>query len=103
MRERRRGGYGWVLLAGLFAPFHAGCSVLSGFGLLPERQELIPDADRLRQVVGEGLPRELDAPPLGEYVVGSGDGLLVLPVNLDSPARLPSDQTVLPEDRKSVV
>jgi protein involved in polysaccharide export with SLBB domain len=97
IRERRREVGGWVLLAGLFAPFYAGCSVLSGFGLLPERQELTPDADRLRQAAGDGLPRELDAPPLGEYVVGPGDGLLVVPVNLDSPARLPSDQTVLPD------
>jgi polysaccharide export outer membrane protein len=88
----------WVLMVGLLAPSFTGCSVLSGFGLLPERQELVGDADRLRQGAVEGPPRELDATTtLDEYVVGPGDGLLVLPVNLDSPARLPSDQTVLPD------
>ena len=56
MRERRRDVGRWVLLAGLFAPFSPGCSVLSGFGVLPERQELIPDADRLRRASGTGFP-----------------------------------------------
>jgi polysaccharide biosynthesis/export protein len=97
MRERHAGVCRWVLLAGLLAPIHAGCSMLSGFGVLPERQVLVMDANQLRQAAVEGLPRELDATTLGEYIVGPGDGLLVIPVNLDSPARLPSDQTVLPD------
>ena len=41
--------------------------------------------------------RELDAVALGEYVVGSGDGLLAIPVNLESPARVPSDLMVQPD------
>ena len=44
-----------------------------------------------------GVPRELDPTTCGEYVVGPGDGLLVIAVNLDSAARVPSDQTVLPD------
>jgi protein involved in polysaccharide export with SLBB domain len=70
---------------------------LSGFGLLPERQELTLDADRLRLGPVEGPARELDPTTCSEYVVGPGDGLLVIPVNLDSPARVPSDQPVLPD------
>ena len=46
---------------------------------------------------GDGVPRELDAGALGEYVVGSGDGLLAIPVNLESPARVPSDLMVQPD------
>jgi protein involved in polysaccharide export with SLBB domain len=88
---------GWVGLAGLLALVPAGCSTLSGFGLLPERQELIRDAASLRLGAVEGPARELDGAPLGAYVVGPGDGLLVIPVNLDSPARVPSDQPVLPD------
>ena len=96
MRQRMGVG-GWALLVGLVAPVSTGCSGLSGFGLLPERQELTMEAGRLRQVVVGSLPRELDAATLDAYVLGPGDGLLVVPVNLDSPARLPSDQTVLPD------
>jgi protein involved in polysaccharide export with SLBB domain len=45
------------------------------------------------------VPRELDKTVLTAYVVEPGDGLLVQPVNLDSPARLPADQTVLPDGK----
>ena len=96
MRQRRGVG-GWALLVGLVAPVSTGCSGLSGFGLLPERQELTLEAGKLRQAAVGGLPRELDAATLDAYVLGPGDGLLVVPVNLDSPARIPSDQTVLPD------
>jgi protein involved in polysaccharide export with SLBB domain len=45
------------------------------------------------------LSRELDKSTLATYIVEPGDVLLVQPVNLDSPVRLPSDQTVLPDGR----
>jgi protein involved in polysaccharide export with SLBB domain len=41
------------------------------------------------------LPRELEKALLPPYVVEPGDGLLVQPADLDSPVRLPGDQTVL--------
>jgi protein involved in polysaccharide export with SLBB domain len=71
--------------------------MLSGFGVLPERQELVETASKLRLGPVDGVPRELDAVALGEYVVGSGDGLLAIPVNLESPARVPSDLMVQPD------
>jgi polysaccharide biosynthesis/export protein len=97
MRVRRTGVPGWVLLAGLFAWSAPGCSMLSGFGVLPERQELVETASKLRLGPVDGVPRELDAVALSEYVVGSGDGLLAIPVNLESPARVPSDLMVQPD------
>lgn len=95
MRERQVSR--WLLLVGLFTPLQTGCSMLSGLGVLPEGQELTKDASQLRQAAVEGIPRELETTTLDEYVVGPSDGLLVIPVNLDSPARVPSDQTVLPD------
>jgi polysaccharide export outer membrane protein len=96
MPRPRPGAPGWALLAGLFA--FTGCSMLSGFGVLPDGQEkLVATANKLRLGPVEGLPRELDPAPLPEYVVGAGDGLLAVPVNLDSPARVPSDLVVQPD------
>ncbi len=43
------------------------------------------------------MPRELDKRVALPFVVEPGDVLLVQPVNLDSPVRLPGDQTVLPD------
>ena len=45
------------------------------------------------------VPRELDKTVLAAYVVEPGDVLLVQPVKLDSPAHLPSDQTILPDGK----
>jgi protein involved in polysaccharide export with SLBB domain len=45
------------------------------------------------------VPRELEKTVLPAYVVEPGDVLLVQPVNLESPVRLPSDQTVLPDGK----
>jgi polysaccharide biosynthesis/export protein len=97
MRGPRTGVPGWALLAGLFAWSSTGCSMLSESGVLPERQELVATASKLRLGPVEGLPRELDPATLGEYLVGAGDGLLAIPVNLDSPARVPSDLVVQPD------
>src|SRR5262249_1097571 len=43
------------------------------------------------------LPRELDKRVAPPYIVEPGDVLLAQPANLDSPVRLPGDQTVLPD------
>ncbi len=60
---------------------------------------MIPQAKDLRSAYPEPLPmpRELDKRIASPYVVEPGDVLLVQPVNLDSPVRLPGDQTVLPD------
>src|SRR5205823_5689415 len=76
-----------------------GCSTTPGRGLslFPEGHRLIPDAKEMRQASPTNLPlpRELDKQVLAAYVVEPGDVLLVQPVDLDSPARLPADQPVL--------
>jgi polysaccharide biosynthesis/export protein len=63
----------------------------------PERYPLIKPAKLARQTAPADLPKELHKTVLGSYIVEPGDGLLVLPADLDSPVRLPSDQTVLPD------
>src|SRR5204862_7169157 len=45
------------------------------------------------------VPRELAKVALPAYVVEPGDVLLVQPADLDSPARFPADQTVLPDGK----
>jgi protein involved in polysaccharide export with SLBB domain len=83
-----------VLLAG------AGCSTgSSAFSLFPEGHRLIPAAKALRSAYPEPLPlpRELDKRAALPYAVEPGDVLLVQPASLDSPARLPGDQPVLPD------
>jgi polysaccharide export outer membrane protein len=81
----------------------AGCVALCGcsniFGLTPTGSRLIPDAKALRSSYPDPLPipRELEKRIALPYIVEPGDVLLVQPVNLDSPVRLPGDQTVLPD------
>jgi protein involved in polysaccharide export with SLBB domain len=60
---------------------------------------LIPEAKDLRAAYPNplALPRELDKRTAPPYLVEPGDVLLVQPANLDSPARLPGDQPVLPD------
>lgn len=89
-----------VRTAALFLPLlgAVGCSTAgNSLTLFPERHDLIDSAAALRQTAPVPLPRELDKRPLEAYYVEPGDGLLVLPADLDSPIRLPSDQTVLPD------
>lgn len=75
-----------------------GCaSAGNTLGLFPEHQDLIDSAKSIRQTSVAPLPRELEKRPMDAYIVEPGDGLLVLPAELDSPIRLPSDQTVLPD------
>lgn len=77
-----------------------GCSSLGsllGRGL--SGHHLIPEAKALRSAYAEplSLPRELDKRVAAPYIVEPGDVLLAQPANLDSPVRLPGDQTVLPD------
>jgi protein involved in polysaccharide export with SLBB domain len=78
-----------------------GCASSSGniFGLGTPVNRLTDDAKYLRSAYPEPLPipRELDKRVAMPYIVEPGDVLLVQPTNLDSPVRLPGDQTVLPD------
>jgi protein involved in polysaccharide export with SLBB domain len=69
------------------------------FTLFPEGHRLIDSARELRQEASKPLPlpRELDKHVLPPYIVEPGDALLVQPVDLDSPVRLPADAPVLPD------
>jgi polysaccharide export outer membrane protein len=85
-----------LLLCGAF-PLLSGCANI--FGLTPSGHRLIDQAKALRSAYPEPLPipRELDKRVALPYIVEPGDVLLVQPVNMDSPVRLPGDQTVLPD------
>jgi polysaccharide export outer membrane protein len=79
-----------------------GCSTFTsgkGFSFFPQGHKLTDAAKdlRLANVGNLLLPRELDKQPLPPYTVEPGDVLLVQPVDLDSPVRLPGDQPVLPD------
>src|SRR5262245_42432707 len=90
------------LMAGLVAVLASGCSVLNPTAFRSgDTSSLLPDAKAFRNTVPmpPPLPRELDKATLATYIVEPGDVLLVQPVNLDSPVRLPADQTVLPDGR----
>jgi protein involved in polysaccharide export with SLBB domain len=77
--------------------FSSGCSNI--FGLTPSGHRLTAEAKALRSAYPDPLPlpSELDKRVAPLFVVEPGDVLLVQPVNLDSPVRLPGDQTVLPD------
>src|SRR4029079_5291203 len=62
---------------------------------------LRPEAKEFRNSVPmpPPVPRELNKTVLPVYIVEPGDVLLVQPVDLDSPVRIPSDQTVLPDGK----
>src|SRR4051812_8387606 len=80
-----------VLLAG-----PVGCgSVGQGVSILPDRYPLGDRARMARICAPQDLPRELNKSTLDEYRVEPGDGLLILPHDLESKVRLPSDQTVI--------
>jgi polysaccharide export outer membrane protein len=73
-----------------------GCgTVAQGVSPLPDRYPLGDAARMARICVPEDLPRELQKTTLDEYRVEPGDGLLILPHDLESKIRLPADQTVL--------
>jgi polysaccharide biosynthesis/export protein len=91
---RRRTLRALVCAAALAAA--AGCgTVAQGVSPLPDRYPLGDQARAVRICLPQDLPRELNKTTLAEYRVEPGDGLLVLPSDLESKVRLPSDQTVL--------
>jgi protein involved in polysaccharide export with SLBB domain len=77
----------------------AGCSAVGVQTPLGGRSinHLLPEAKQFREEapIPAAVPRELNKSLLPTYVVEPGDVLLVLPADLDSPVRLPGDQTVL--------
>src|SRR6058998_2398854 len=85
-----------LVLGGCNALFPSALSTTSG-----DKQLLLPDARAIRNSVAQPVPvpRELTKAVLPAYIVEPGDVLLVTPTELDSPVRLPSDQTVLPDGR----
>jgi protein involved in polysaccharide export with SLBB domain len=87
-------------LAGALLP--AGCSSGPGgsrFTLFPEGHPLVESAKAVREAYSgpQPLPRELDKRVAAPYTVEPGDVLLVQPADIDSPARFPGDQPVLPD------
>jgi protein involved in polysaccharide export with SLBB domain len=81
--------------------FLSGCSLGAGnrLTLFPQGHRMLDSAREISQSHPDAppVPRELDKRPLPAYVVEPGDALLVVPADLDSPARLPGDQPVLPD------
>lgn len=72
-----------------------GCGMLgANTSNLPDRYPLGDQARAARLCPPQELPRELAKTWLEEYRLEPGDGLLVLPNDLDSKVRLPADQTI---------
>lgn len=77
-----------------------GCSTITDtLGLSTPAYPLTKDAKTLRDTVPvpAPVPRELALELLPAHVVEPGDTLLVQPVELDAPIRLPPDQPVQPD------
>jgi polysaccharide export outer membrane protein len=92
---RRKSGLRLFACAVLFAG-PVGCSTVGqGMSPLPDRYPLGDKARAARLCLPQNLPRELSKSTLDEYRVEPGDGLLVMPHDLDSKVRMPPDQTVL--------
>lgn len=81
----------------LILTMNLGCSIpgLGQLTLFPEQSELIPQARALRQNIPGDIPRELQKSVLRSYVLEPGDVILVQAADLDSPVRLPGDQTIM--------
>jgi polysaccharide export outer membrane protein len=77
-----------------------GCSSLGdSLGISPPTNPLLKDTKAIRDAAPVPAPggRELAKELLPTHIVEPGDTLLVQPVELDSPVRLPPDQTVQPD------
>jgi protein involved in polysaccharide export with SLBB domain len=86
--------------AGVFLLTAAGCSTISEtLGISTPANPLSENAKAIRDTVPTPapVPRELALELLPAHVVEPGDTLLVQPVELDSPLRLPPDQPVQPD------
>jgi protein involved in polysaccharide export with SLBB domain len=90
-------GKRWLALV-LLVVCAAGCPG-NRFTLFPERHSLLESARQVRDQtpLPPDVPRELDKHVLPTYLVEPGDVLLTAAADLDSPIRLPGDQTVLPD------
>lgn len=79
----------------------AGCGTTGGGGmtLFPAGHRLMPEAHRIAAMTPRPAPvsRELEKTVIPAYIVQPGDGLLIEPVDFNSPIRLPADQPVLPD------
>jgi len=79
----------------------AGCGSPTGgkLTLFPEGHKLIAPARELRDHAGppDDPGRELDKVVAEPWILEPGDVLLVQPANLESPVRLPGDQTIMPD------
>lgn len=87
-----------VLWASIFLAA-GGCALApGGRGMFSSHEnKLMETTEAVVQCPPADLPRELDKRTLPRYVVEPGDVLVVHPADLDSPARLPGDQPVLPD------
>src|SRR5262245_56776628 len=91
-----------LAVPGLVALLASGCSMFNPTAFRAgDASTRRPEAKAFRANVPmpPAVPRELDKATLPAYIVEPGDVLFVQPTNLDSPVRLPSDQTVLPDGR----
>lgn len=96
----RRFSLAGLLSLAALCPLLTGCGSLGqSLGLSSPRYKLTDDAQAFREanVPPPVLPRELAKTPLAEYLVEPGDVLLIQPVDLDSPIRIPADQPILPD------
>jgi polysaccharide biosynthesis/export protein len=85
-----------IAACAVFLAGPVGCGTVGqGVSPLADRYPLGDRARAARICVPEDLPRELNKTTLEEFRVEPGDGLLILPSELESKVRLPSDQTVL--------
>src|SRR5215218_6471316 len=84
----------------LFALGAIGCSTVTDtLGISTPNYPLEKGAKAIRDTapVPAPIPRELAKELLPTHVVEPGDTLLVQPVELDAPVRLPPDQPVQPD------
>jgi polysaccharide export outer membrane protein len=84
----------------LFIIAATGCSSLGDtLGISPPTYRLLKEAKDIRNAAPVPAPvsRELGRELLPPHIIQQGDTLLVQPVDLDSPIRLPPDQTVQPD------
>jgi len=75
-----------------------GCSSgAGGLTLFPTSQRLLREARDVRDSMSQpvAVPTELQKLAYQPYIIQPGDVLLIEPLELDSPLRLPVDQTVL--------
>ncbi|HET6883366.1 MAG TPA: polysaccharide biosynthesis/export family protein [Pirellulales bacterium] len=75
----------------------AGCS--GNNVLFPTRDHLMKTTEFVRRGIPRqsAIPRELEKTVIPDYILQPGDVLVIEPTRLDSPIRLPADQTILPD------